>query len=95
MPIYEFVNEEHGIRAEARFPVSARPDTIVLTRRTVPSRLNIGVGAQPMTAGQELLADYKKLEATTGLDQRPGRMTAEQIKAAAQSPAAANRAIEE
>lgn len=86
MPLYEFVNEHHGLKVDLVFPVDDRPDEIVLRRNRVPSRVTVGVGAKPTTTGQELLNDYKKLEERGNLDQRPGRFTAEQVKEAALLP---------
>lgn len=62
MPCYEFENEEHGIRLVLPLSVYGRPDTIVLRRRTVPSRVTIGVGAKPPTDGEKLAAGYKQIE---------------------------------
>jgi hypothetical protein len=86
VPTYEYTNEEHGIRIDVRMPVDARTDTIVLTRRTVPSRITVGVGAQPPTHGERLLKDYKRLEDTGQLSDHPNYLSPAQVKAAAALP---------
>ena len=70
MPLYEFENAEHSVTLLAQFPAHARPDTITLTRRTVPSRVSICVGAQPPTMSDKLAAGYKHLEDTGKLAAR-------------------------
>ena len=70
MPLYEFQNDEHSVTCCVHFPADARPDTITLTRRTVPSRVSICVGAQPPTMSDKLAAGYKHLEDTGKLAAR-------------------------
>lgn len=88
MPLYEYENAEHGITHTVACGLAERPAQIVLTRRMVPSRVTIGVGAQPPTMGHKLAAGYKALEASaTGLADRGGRyLPVETIKRAIAMP---------
>lgn len=86
MPMYEFVNEDLGVKLDVQFPVDARPDEIVLQRKRVPSRVTVGVGALPPTEGKKLLDGYKQLEERGQFEDRPGYYTAKQIKAASALP---------
>lgn len=72
MPAYEYENEEHGLRVVVAFPVAARPDVITLKRRTVPTRVFVGVGALPPTTGDKLQQGYKDLEEKGQLRDRGG-----------------------
>jgi hypothetical protein len=87
MPLYEFENEEHGIRVTLPLPVKGRPDAIVLKRRTVPSRVTVGVGAKPPTHSDKLREGYKKLEEAGGLQERGGNyLPVSTIKRALETP---------
>jgi hypothetical protein len=87
MPAYEFENEEHAVVLVAQFPVNARPDEIVLRRRTVPSRVTIGTGAKPPTMSDKLARGYKDLESRGQLVAKGTHaMTTAQIKRAIAMP---------
>jgi hypothetical protein len=86
MPLYEFENTEHGIRIDLPLPVDARPDTIVLVRRTVPSRVTVGVGARPATQGEALLQSYKAMESQGKLTQSSNYLSVAEVKRAASMP---------
>lgn len=82
MPLYEFINEEHGIAVDLRLPVDGRPDEIVLRRRTAPTRISIRgfTGAPTSDAADQALAGYKALEDSGRLG--TGEFTPDQIKTA-------------
>jgi hypothetical protein len=82
MPLYEFVNDELGVKLDIPFPVDLRPDQIVLKRKSVPSRITVGVGAKPLTTGEKVLTGFRKMEANGKLPDRPGYLSATQIKKA-------------
>ncbi len=86
MPVYEFENLEHGIKIDLPLPVEGRPDQIVLTRRTIPSRITVGSGTKAPTQGENLLKSYKALEDQGKLHDNPNYLSAAQIKRAAEMP---------
>lgn len=88
MPLYEYENREHGITHTVACPLAQRPEQIVLTRRTVPSRITVGVGARPPTMGDKLAQGYKALEnSKTGLADRSGNyLPVKTIKEAIATP---------
>lgn len=86
MPLYEFINEEHGLTQTLQFPVGSRPDEIVLRRRTVPSRVTIGTGAKAPTMSDKLAQGYKDLESRGQLKAGPNTPTTQQIKQAIAMP---------
>ena len=86
MPAYEFENKEHGITVLVPMPVAQLKDEITLSRVRVPSRINIGVGAQPPTTSDKLRQGYKKLEEKGQLQDRPGYMPARTLKRVLETP---------
>jgi hypothetical protein len=86
MPIYEYENPEYAVTVLAQFPVASRPDTIVLTRRTVPSRVTVCTGAQAPTMSDKLAEGYKTLEARGQLKAGPKTMSTQAIKRAIAMP---------
>lgn len=88
MPLYEFENVQHDIRVTLPLPVEGRPDEIVLKRRTVPSRITVGVGTKPPTLSQKLAQGYKRLEETGALrDDKSGQyLPVKTIKRALETP---------
>lgn len=86
MPLYEFENADHGVTLLAQFPVDARPDTITLTRRTVPSRVTVCTGAKAPTMSDKLAQGYKDLESRGQLKEGPKTMTTAAIKRAIAMP---------
>lgn len=87
MPTYEYANEELGIEVTVRMPVDARPDQIVLRRRSVPSRVTVGTGARPPSIGDKLAAGYKALENAGQLRDSPNYLPTHAIKRAIAEPA--------
>lgn len=93
MPLYEFINKEHGVRVDVIYPVNERPasivrDGIVLTRATVPSRITVGVGAKPPTFTDKLRKGYKEREEAGDFrgKRKPGYLSDAQIKKALAMP---------
>ena len=86
MPLYEYTNEQHGLKHAIQFPVNGRPDEIVLRRCTVPSRITIGTGAKPPTMSDKLAQGYKDLESRGQLKQGPATLSTQQIKQAIAMP---------
>lgn len=86
MPIYEYENQEHAVVLLAQFPISARPDEIVLRRRTVPSRVTICTGARAPTMSDKLAQGYKDLESRGQLKPGPKTMSTQAIKRAIAMP---------
>lgn len=86
MPLYEFENEEHAVVLLAQFPVNARPDEIVLKRRTVPSRVTVCTGAKAPTMSDKLAQGYKELESRGQLKAGPKTLSTRAIKQAIAMP---------
>lgn len=90
MPLYEYQSPA-GLSVLEHRPVDRRDDPLVLegvtfTRRTVPSRLTIGVGARPETTSEKTWKGYRHLELAGKLDDRPGYLPASKVKAALLEP---------
>ena len=86
MPLYEFINEEHGIRVTVPFPVNDRPNAITLTRAAVPSSITVGVGARPPTEGEKIAQAYKKVEQAGGLRSGGNYLSTAAVKRAIAMP---------
>ena len=87
MPIYEYANDALGIEIPMHFALADRPDEIVLKRRTVPTRVTIGTGAQAPTINDRLAAGYKALESKGLLKDGPNTLSTAEIKRAIAEPA--------
>jgi hypothetical protein len=87
MPIYEYENDQ-GRTLLLHRPVDQRdePTEPGFRRRTIPSRLSVGVGAPPMSTGEELRRGYYKLEERGQLKDRPGYLSAAKVKRALEMP---------
>ncbi|WP_404422910.1 hypothetical protein [Nibricoccus sp. IMCC34717] len=86
MPLYQFISEAHGVELDLQFPVDARPDEIVLRRRTVPARVGTITGARPPSMGESLAQGYRKLEEQGKLKDAPGYLPIAKVKAALAQP---------
>lgn len=86
MPLYEYENAEHAVVLLAQFPVNARPDEIVLKRRTVPSRVTVCTGAKAPTMSDKLAQGYKELESRGQLKAGPKTLSTRAIKQAIAMP---------
>jgi hypothetical protein len=86
MPLYQFESEEHGVSVDLPFAVDARPQTIVLRRRTIPVRVGTITGAKPPTMGEQLAAGYKRLEDKGQLQSGPSHLPLSTVKRALSQP---------
>ena len=89
MPIYEFQCGErtllrHRPGHERDLPVEINGQSY--QRRTIPTRLSVGVGARAETMSQKTWKGYRDLEMKGQLQDRPGYLPAAQVKAALAMP---------
>lgn len=89
MPIYEYANEALGVEVQLRQAVDERRDSIVLTRRQIPSRVTVGVGVAAPTINDRLAAGYKQLESSGQMNGATGKdyLPTSEIKRAMAEPA--------
>ena len=89
MPVYEY--EVGGSTVLLHRPVERRDDPVMIgdqlaTRRTIPSRLTVGVGARQPTMSDKTWKGYRDLELAGKLNDHPGYMPAAKVKEALLAP---------